>query len=593
MEIAFSIGILCVLCIWFLYEHYHIRYNAWYIGFPKPKYSVIIEKNIMVPMPDGTKLATDVYRPRSWDKFPVILVRTPYNKNGTLQPYKQLSELFASQGYLVIIQDVRGKYKSEGKFYPYAYEALDGHTTIMWAGEHNCSNGKVALLGLSYPGSCAWLSARYKSPFLRTIITMFTTQDTYSIWINNGIPFLKGPLYWLTRCCHKKESKQVTQKRLGPVLWQLPVNQLEERVVNYKIPFYKEYLAHINRDSFWDEISGQAHVGDLDVSAYIIGGWYDPFLNGTIEDYRRMTQAPLESKNHQSRLLIGPWAHNPMQRFKEVDLGKNANFQSLLGSVLEWCDIWLKDKKHIYPPYPKVKYFLMGKNEWRETDTWPPTEAINEKYYLSINKNATHNRDGLLSTTLPPEDQKAHYKYNPRDPVLFRGSQLLREEGWIAPVDQNEIISRDEVLIFHSEPMKEDLVVAGNIKLVIFVSSEAVDTDFCAKISDVGPGGNSYNLAAGFVRMRYRNSLDNPEMIVPGTVYQIEIHVRSCANAFLKNHRIQLQITSSDFPTHNRNLNTGLNCETSIEMKEVEQTLYAGGQFESYIVLPVLKPDVK
>lgn len=539
-------------------------------------------------MPDGTRLATDIYRPKSLDKFPVIVIRTPYNKMGLLQPYKHLALLLASQGYVIVIQDVRGKYKSEGEFYPYAYEALDGHTTVMWAGKASWSNGKVALFGLSYSGSCAWLATRYKSVYLRTIISMFTTQNTYSIWITKGIPFLKGPLLWLGKYCAKAENPKVTDRSLEPILWQLPVNILDHYATNRKILFYKEYLAHIQPDPFWEEISAHQGAGNLDIPAFIIGGWYDPFINGTIDDYQRMKQAPDTSMNHHSHLLIGPWAHNPVQKFQGIEFGNNASFKSILISTLEWCDIWLKDKKKAASHLNKIRYFIMGRNEWKKTDHWPPSNTIEEKYFLSNQNNSLNPIEGRLTPIAPENTQKNNFIYNPRDPVLFRGSYILHGEGWIAPIEQNEIIARGDVLIYTTPSLQEELCVTGVAKLILYVSSQALDTDFYAKICDMHPNGKSFNLTSGFIRMRFRDSLENPQLLVPGMVYCVEIPFRPVAHAFLKNHRIQLQITSSDFPVHNRNLNTGLSCENSIEIKEVEQTIYSGKPYESHLLLPIL-----
>lgn len=395
LGIIFFIALIIVVFILWMLKFYRVHYYVWYLSFPKPKYKIIFEKDVMVPMKDGTKLATDIYRPKKprW-KFPVILVRTPYNKSGHLHPYKPLAELFASQGYVVIIQDVRGKHASEGGFYPYAYEALDGHTTITWAGEASWSNGKVAMIGISYLGSCAWLAARYKSPYLCTIIPMFTSQNTYSIWIDNGIPFLKGPLFWLSKYATKKDvNEKVTNKSIESALWQLPVNLLDIPAVDHKIPFFRDYLTRMKPDAFWEEISAHHCCSDLDIPAFILGGWYDPFLRGTFEDYQRILQAPSASKNHHSRLVIGPWAHNPAQKFNAISFGKNADFTYVLHSLLEWCDIWLKENKSIMTG-PKVRYFIMGKNEWKESELWPP-QATYEKYFLSLDNRDIDLRHGI------------------------------------------------------------------------------------------------------------------------------------------------------------------------------------------------------
>ncbi len=574
---------LIIVCIFLIFRKYRIHLYAWYIRFPKPKYALVIEKNVMVSMKDGTRLATDIYRPNSRWKFPVILIRTPYDKSGQLHSYKQLAELFASQGYVVIVQDVRGKFASEGGFYPYAYEALDGQTTLTWAGEASWSSGKIAIWGISYLGTCAWLAARYKSPYLCTIVPMFTTQDTYSIWIDKGIPFLKGPLFWLGKYGNKKVNERLTAKKLEPVLWQLPVNILDTLAVKHEITFFRDYLSHTTPDSFWKEISADHSVEDLNLPAFIFGGWYDPFLRGTIEDYQRLIKAPSPSKNHSSRMVIGPWAHNPSQKFKTISFGKNADFNSMLHSTLQWFDCWLKDIS-MSRDSKKIKYFIMGSNEWKETDQWPPSNVVPEKYFLSLNS---------LNYTLSPsslsEAQKCHFFYNPRDPVLFRGDYLLDGETWIEPIEQKEILSRNDVLFFTTPPLQEDLTIAGTVTLHLYVSSQSIDTDFCAKICDMHPNGKTYNITPGFIRMRYRESLEKTVWMVPNEIYPIEISFRPSANTFLKDHRIQLQITSSDFPVHARNLNTGLNCETSIEIRDVEQTVYFGGPYESYLSLPVMK----
>lgn len=593
----FFLFFILLFFIWILliYRHYRIHIYAWFTDFPKPKFRVTVEKNTMIPMPDGTRLATDIYRPKSLDKFPGIIIRTAYNKSGHLQPYKQFALLLASQGYVVIVQDVRGKYKSEGEFYPYAYEALDGHTTITWAGEEQWSNGKLAIAGISYSGSCAWLAARHKSKYLRTMITMFTSQDTYSLWIEKGIPFLKGTLLWLGKYCAKKENLKVTDRSIKPFLWKLPVNRLDERITNRKILFYREFLSHIQPGSFWNEISAHQAAKDLDISAFIVGGWYDPFLKGTIEDYHRMKQAPKTSMNHYSHLMIGPWAHNPAQKFEGIEFGANANFKSIINYTLEWCDIWLKDKKRMEHRLSKVRYFIMGKNEWREADSWPPTNTTDEKYFLSNQNNVLNPTeglsDGLLTPAPPDHTQKTHYIYNPRDPVLFRGGYMLHGEGWIAPIEQGEIIRRDEVLIYSTPILNKEVCIAGAAKLILYVSSQALDTDFCAKICDMHPNGKTYNLSSGFIRMRFRDSLEDPQLMIPGNIYRVEIVFGSVAHAFLKDHRIQLQITSSDFPVHNRNLNTGMSCETSVEIREVEQTIYSGKDYESHLILPILGKD--
>lgn len=584
--LAVAVALVFTYAIW-LYRRYRIHVRARFIGFPKPRYDIVSEKDVMVPMQDGTELATDIYRPQSRWKFPVIIMRTPYDKGGSAHLYRQMAELFASLGYVFIVQDVRGKNASEGKFFPYAYEALDGHTTVNWAGEAPWSNGKVALIGFSYLGSCAWLAARYKSHYLRTIVPMFTTQNTYSIWVDRGAPFLKGPLYWLLHFGGKRENDDITHKNLQNILWKLPVNELDVLGLRHKVSFYREYLAHPTPDAFWEELGAHNEVESVDIPALIIGGWYDSFLTGTMEDYQRMTQAQPSSKNHHSRLMVGPWCHDPGQKFEGLDFGKDASFNSILLAILEWCEIWLKEKRPQTLHKSKVGYFVMGQNKWRESEVWPPEGVHEDKLYLTVDKGSWGNRSGALTPVLGVESQESRYIYNPRDPMLFKGGQILDSQVWASPIEQSEIVARDDILIFTSEPFQQDRVVLGSAKVVLYVSSSAYDTDFCAKICDMHPNGKTYNVASGFLRMRFRDSVKHPKLMEPGTVYRVEISLRSVAMAFQKDHRLQLQISSSDFPLRNRNLNTGMSCEFSTEIREAEQTLYTGGLHDSHLILPV------
>lgn len=577
--IVYTVILLCLFLGLFLaFRHYRVHLYAWHFGFPQPLFRVIVERNVMVPMLDGVQLAADVYRPQLPGKYPVIVARTPYNKMGNSDVNHRLGELFAGQGYVVVVQDVRGKFASEGKFLPYFHEALDGHMTITWAGTAPWSNGKVALVGASYLGSCAWLATQYRNPHLRTIIPMFTTSDTFSIWMDHGLPYLKGPLTWLSLYSEKLNNKEFSYAKIEPGLWKLPVKELDLLAAGHPIPFYREYLSHNTPDPFWEKISLHS-VDNMNIPALIIGGWYDPFLQGTIEDFQRMAQSS-SVNNRQSQLLIGPWAHNPALEFKGVNFGKTASVGMLMNACLKWCDQWLKLHSPAMSLNQKVRYFVMGRNAWKEAQQWPHENVGEEKLFLS-------GEEGRLSQSLSALTHNCHYHYNPRDPSLFRGRYLLYSDGWIAQVLQEEIGHRNDIVVFTSDLLEEELSIAGTVKLILHVSSSAPDTDFCAKLSDVHPNGKTYNLSPGFLRMRYRESLSNPQMMEPGEIYRVEISFRPLAHVFLKGHRLQLQVSSSDFPIHNRNLNTGMSCEDSTEIREAEQTLYTGGAYDSHLLFPV------
>lgn len=576
VRILIVIALLTIAYLLYLLRGYSIHFYTWRLGFPSPKFDFLVEKDVKVPMLDGVVLYADVYRPEKRGKFPVIIARTPYNKRGGLNSYKEMAELFASQGYVVVIQDIRGKHASEGRFLPYFNEALDGHATINWAGTAPWSNGKVALVGSSYLGSCAWLATQYANPHLRTIVPLFTTYDTYSIWMDHGLPYLKGPVTWLSEFSERYGTIGFDYRPFEQVLWKLPVSELDMHAVGHPIPFYREYLSHRIPDQFWQTIGVKPM--QMDIPVLMVGGWYDPFVGDTIADYQRMVSSS-GSKSLQSELVIGPWAHNPAQEYRGIKFGKEAGLGVLLTECLRWCDRWMKQTDPIRQQH-QIRYFMMGKNKWKTSLQWPPENVTEEPYYLC--------GEGSLCQSLPDRQHASRYNYDPRDPALFRGSHLLYTDGWVMNVLQEERTDRNDILTFTSEPMKKDLAIAGTIKLILHVSSNAPDTDFCAKVCDVHPNGKVYNIAPGFLRMRYRESLQEPMLMEPRKVYRIEIAFRPVANTFLKRHRIQLQITSSDFPVHNRNLNTGMSCEYTTEIREAEQTVYMGDIYDSHLLLPII-----
>lgn len=539
-------------------------------------------------MHDDIRLATDIYLPKKIKKYPVIILRTPYSKDGNIHPYKRLAFLFASQGYAFVVQDVRGRYLSEGEYEPYLNEGLDSYTTVQWAGQEPWSTGQVALYGFSYLGSCAWLASTYHSPYLKTIVPMFSTQDTYSIFIDKGIFHLKGSLYWLTTFFGKSFTPKLTYGKIKKSLMKLPVNQLDSDVMGHSIKAYQNFVSHITPDEFWTKICVNHRMSEINIPAFIITGWYDIATQSAVEDFLRMVNSPEHSKNQQSCLVIGPWAHNPAQKFEGIDFGRKADFQLQLINTLKWCDYWLKNEQDALKNISKIKYFMMGRNEWRESQEWPPKQARMVKYYLSPINNEKKRCLYNLTKTLPEKASSIQYVYDPLDPVPFRGKHHLHDPAWVGPFEQGELLCRKDVITFISDPLEHDLEIAGYVKLIIFVSSSALDTDFCAKLCDMRPSGEAYNLQSGFIRMRYRESLHMPLTIDPGKVYCLEIFLRSIAHAFLKDHRIQLQVTSCDFPVHDRNLNTGDSCEFSTEIKIAKQTLYTGGKYTSHLILPVI-----
>jgi uncharacterized protein len=548
--------------------------TAWFLGFPYPTEKVIIENNIMIPMRDGIKLASDLYRPKTPGKYPVIILRTPYGKRSESHYNPQLAKLFAAQGYNFILQDVRGKFDSQGYFFPYENEALDGYDTVEWAGKSSWSNGNVAMIGFSYAGSCAWLAASQGSKYLKTIIPLFTGQNIYRIWIDRGVPYLKDMLFWQSSY-EGRRSMEISHDKINEILGNLPINNLDFNLTGHKIRTFQEYISHTAPGQYWEKISVDKKATLMNLPVLFFAGLYDPFLQSTIDDYTRMLQAPLQSKNHKSKIVIGPWAHDPLQKFKEMDFGPKGSFKNYVNHILVWLEEFLKEQ-----PQPeetaKVTYFITGKNEWNTSSIWPPKNSKGVKYFLSPQK---------LAKSPLQETKIQQYRYDPRDPVISLGSHTVYGNGLDGPREQNFLYARKDVLVYTTEPLEKEVLAAGHAKIILYISTSAMDTDFCAKITDVDTQGKSYYLHSGMIRMAFKDSLQDPENIIPGKIYRIVISLRTLSHAFLKGHKIQVLVTSSDFPHHDRNLNTGKNSEFTIESMEALQSIHMGGEYDSHLLL--------
>ncbi|NGX43518.1 MAG: Cocaine esterase [Chlamydiae bacterium] len=549
---------------------------AWNLDFPQPQYEVAIDSDVMIASADGTKLATDIYRPDAEGKFPVIIARTPYDKTSSRHMYPFLGKIFAGQGYVFVTQDVRGKNNSEGTFTPYENEAMDGEATIEWAGKAEWSNGNVALFGFSYLGSCAWLAATKDSPYLKTIIPLFTSQDTYKGWYDRGVPHLKDMLYWVSKY-HVRTKNHISHEEIDKVLTNFPANELDQALTNKHLKTYQEYIRHPTPDAFWDKLGAEQKLGDLDIPILFYAGWYDRFIESSLEDFSRMrsqTSAPV-------RIVIGPWVHDPTMRAGDIALPNKAKFADQFKVILHWFDMWLKHNiSGSTLEYP-ITYFVMGKNEWHHADQWPPADVSYKPLYLT-------SKDRILSPEQEASSHTVEYTYDPTNPTPSIGTKMVYANGWEGAAEQGPLTKRSDVVTFLSEPLKSEMVIAGPTKLILHVASSAVDTDFSAKIADKHPNGKAYFIQSGYMRMRYRDSLKDPKLITPGEIYEIEISIASTGHAFKKGHRIQLQISSSDYPNHSRNLNTATIPEEASSPNTAIQAIHFGGDYESKLLLPVL-----
>jgi hypothetical protein len=560
----------------------------------QPTYGVRMEHNVRVAMRDGVELSVDIYRPDAEGKFPTILVRTPYSNN-TLDainggPYQSI--FYAKRGYAVVQQDVRGRYDSDGTFYPFKNEANDGYDTDEWIGHQPWNDGHIATMGQSYCGLTQWLQAIKGSRYLTALLPNATTFDIYDNWIYTGGAFQYGfALSWAVTI-DGRTNQEHSAYNWRQAFRHLPIGTSDE-AVGRRLAFYRDWAAHPVRDAYWDQNSFESEPHQVAVPSFSISGWYDIFLKGMLEDQAAITQqGRTDTARHARRLMIGPWNHsigdNPVGA---IDFGSQASVD-LARVQLRWYDYWLKGINNGVTEEPPIKIFVMGENYWRFEPEWPLARTQYTNYYLSGGGKANSvGGDGVLSTATPKADApKDTFTYDPDNPVPTLGGNNCCDSNLVrmGPFDQRLAERRQDVLVFTTRRLLQPLEVTGPITIKLYASTTAKDTDFTAKLVDVHPNGYAQNLQDGIIRARYRESRKAASFIVPGRVYEYTIDLWATSNTFLPGHRIRLEISSSNFPRFDRNLNTGGDTMTDTAMVKATQTIYHDAQYPSHIVLPVI-----
>ena len=556
-------------------------------------HEVIFERDVEATMRDGIVLNADVYRPKDPGKYPVLLERTPYDK----QDERDTGMMFASYGYVVILQDVRGRYSSAGEWYPFKHEAADGYDTVEWAASLPYSNGKVGMFGGSYEAATQMLAAIAHPPHLAGIFPVVTASDYHDGWVYQGGAFEQ----WMSESWTTSLARDTVNRRVradGNVLaWigKLPVSSypVQNPISQENLaPYFFDWLGHPSYDEFWKEISIEEHFGEITVPAFHVGAWYDIFLRGSLRNYAGMkAKANGENARRNQRLIIGVGGHSGGgQKIGEVDFGPN-----LRGtedeSMRRWYDFILKGISTGIENEKPVRIFVMGKNEWRDEDEWPLARAKNTSYFLQSDAKANSLRGrGELATQQGKSSPKDKFVYDPADPVPTHGGPLCCTRALLpaGPRDQRAVEAREDVLVYTTPAFEQDFEVTGPVSLDLYVSSSAVDTDFTAKLVDVWPNGFAQNLTEGILRMRYRNSQAQPELMNPGQIYKIKVDMVATSNVFLAGHKLRLEVASSNFPRFDRNLNTGENQAHSTRMSKAENVVLHDAEHPSALILLVI-----
>jgi putative CocE/NonD family hydrolase len=567
-----------------------------------------LQIDIPIPMRDGTRLATDLYLPAQPGVYPVLLERSPYGKHASVMVSIGAPQYLARHGFIVAIQDTRGRYASEGSWYPFRDEAWganrDGYDTVEWLAAQPFSTGKVATFGGSFAGFNQYTLAGAMPPHLAATFPREAPSSLRREWVYRGGALEFGFILagWGRRNTEEALRNRSAQFNLLservrmdlPSAWPLPSHPL----LSDPYEWIRDYVARQDDEAYWSQWDIAPHHASFDRPSYHVAAWFDIFLGGSLRNFigmRAQARTPEIRKAH--KLVIGPWLHGPFCHLSpqghtagELDFGQQARWD-YPGMMCRWFEHWLQGKSNGVTDEPDVRYFVLGSNQWKSADDWPPPGVRYRHLYL--------NNDRTLAWEPPASAQAAAYRHDPDRPVRSIGGNTLFSD-WVkqsgrletfddfnaqaGPRDQSPIAA--DCLSYTTPPLEQDLEIAGPVTARLYVSSSAVDTDFVVRLCDVYPDGRSILLCDGIQRARYRENDFAPSLLEPGRVYPIDVDLWAISNLFRAGHRIQVLINSSSFPRYDVNPGTGKSGLLTAEKVVAENRIHAGGSYPSHIVLP-------
>jgi uncharacterized protein len=556
-------------------------------------YAVTYSRDVAVRMRDGVALRADIYRPDAAGKFPVILERTPYDKNGDVE----FGLKAARRGYVFVVEDVRGRYSSDGDWYPFKNESSDGYDTVEWAAALPYANGQVGMYGSSYVGATQMLAAIAHPPHLAGICPVITASDYHNNWTYQGGAFQQWfNESWTSGLAQDTVYRTIRQHAnaldgiatlplvVFPLLGGKPLPS-QPQLTSSQAPYFLDWLNHPDDDEYWQQFSIEKHFSNINVPALHIAAWYDIFLDGSLRNYVGIkAQGNSEQARRGQRLLVVVGGHaGPFENRKigSVDFGPKSPVD-VDELTLRWYDWLLKGIANGIEKEMPVRIFVMGTNEWRDELDWPLARAKNTKYFLHSNS---------VLNTLPASHEKPdQYVYDPADAVPTIGGPLCCEPlpSGIGPEDQRPVEARRDVLVYTTPAFAKNTEVTGPVSLDLYVSSSALDTDFTGMLVDVWPNGFAQNLTSGILRLRYRDSLEKPQLATPGQTYLVTINLLATSNVFLAGHKLRLEIASSNFPRFDRNLNTGEAQATATRTVKATNVIYHDRAHPSALIVPVV-----
>lgn len=542
----------------------------------------VFRKNVVVPMRDGTQLSANLFLPKQEGPAPVILLRTPYGKgdeqNGDARRY-------CAAGYAMVIQDCRGRGDSQGIWDPFRHDIEDGFDTQEWIGHQPWCNGSIGTAGGSYGGWTQWSAASQGSRFLKCMVPVVPFCHAYDDAAYLGGGFQLSLLFgWGTAVSGLK----IDPAKLTQAFHYLPLKSWDEQG-DKRVFFMRDWIAHPTYDDYWRARGIDHRFDRITVPVLNVGGWYDIFSKATVDAFARVrTSSTNRLVRRNQHVIMGPWAHGAgSQKVGEIDFGAEAKLD--LGKLqYEWFEYWLQGKETGVQDWPPLRLFVMGENVWRNEQEWPLARTQFTSWHLhSAGRANTSAGDGTLNRSKPEAEPADHFIYDPAHPIPTTGGNNLVGPP-AGPFDQSAIEKREDILVYTSSPLEQALEVTGPVKVMLYASTSARDTDFTAKLVDVHPDGKAYNLCDGILRARFGESRTATRLVEPGEVNRFEIDLGVTSNLFKPGHRMRVEVSSSNFPRFDRNPNTGHEFGADTEWVKAEQTVFHDAQHPSSILLPII-----
>lgn len=546
---------------------------------PTPLPSYIEFENLKVPMRDRTLLEADAFVPPGAGRWPTILVRTPYNRRSVAS---QSYRVFNEHGYAVVLQDIRGRHGSDGSFGSIRQEGPDGSDTIDWIARQPWSNGRVGMVGASYLGIAQWWAAVQHNPHLLAIFPMLSGDDEYSdrYYSPGGALQLAHRLVWLSE---NLTPPGEPRPPYASYIRHLPLTNADIAATTEKLQLWRAPLAHPSYDRFWLALSIRSQLAEVTAAVSSVGGWFDNYSESDLDAFSHLAERGLPVET-----WIGPWTHGFLRKYPDVDFGPAAT-PRMRALQFAWFDKFLKVPVREPASKPSLHIFVMGPNVWREEREWPLERTRYTPLYLESQGHAnTASGDGRLAFRGERHALADHFTYDPSNPVPTQGGAVCCNPRLTpgGPLDQSAIEQRNDVLVYTSPPLESEMEVTGPIGVTLYVATSANDTDFTAKLVDVASSGKPLLVSDGITRLRYRLSLATPVFVKHNIPYQVHIDAGVTSWVFPEGHRIRLEISSSNFPKYDRNLNVSRPLANESKWNIAKQTVLHDGTYPSVLVLP-------